>query len=119
MELKKPVKIKGVVRPGHGRGEKLGAPTANLDLSLAKNMTKGLYECTVEAIGSVYQGLLYYGINSLTGSDCLEVHLLNFNGDLVGKEVVVTVGRYVREPRKFVSEEKLRAQIKQDIFNSL
>ena len=117
MEPKKPTKIKGVVRPGHGRGEKLGAPTANLDLSLAKSMAKGLYECTVEAMGRTYQGLLYYGINSLTGSDCLEAHLLEFSGDLVGKEVVVTVGRYVREPRKFATTQELKKQINQDLIS--
>lgn len=117
MKSKESVKIKGIVRPGHGQGEKLGAPTANLDLNLAKNLDKGLYECTVEAAGSVYQGLLYYGINSLAGSDCLEVHLLDFNGDLVGKEVAVTVGRYVREPRKFSTAQELKKQINQDLIN--
>ena len=116
--MKEKITIVGVVRSGQGRGGEVGAKTANLDISLARNLTKGLYACrvTVDKTSRVlYDGLLYYGINSLTNQDCLEVHLLKFKGELMGKEIAVVVGRYLREPKKFDTIEALREQISRDV----
>ena len=110
--------INGVGLAGHNNGEKTGARTANLDVGLAKELAKGLYSCKVDLNGAFYRGLLYYGINSLTDQDCLEVHVLEFNGDLYGKNIAVSTERYLRFPKKFKSVEKLSEQIKKDLAQS-
>ncbi|MSU74976.1 MAG: EamA/RhaT family transporter [Candidatus Magasanikbacteria bacterium] len=107
--------IVGKVQTGHGQGDKIGARTANLDLALAKNLPKGLYTCAVIVDSKEYRGLLYYGINMLSNKDCLEVHLLNFSGDLYGKEIKVMTEQYVRFPKKFASIGELTKQVSKDL----
>ena len=106
--------IRGTVVRGYQQGAGLGAATANLDVSLA-NFPKGLYACTVLVNNKEYHGLLYYGINSVSNKDCLEAHLLQFDGDLYGKEIVVKRGKFLRPPKKFSSLLDLAEQIKDDI----
>jgi len=116
--LNKTQVINGIVLAGNNNGEKVGARTANLDISLAKNLAKGLYACKVDLDGIFYRGLMYYGINSITSKDCLEVHILEFNGDIYGKNIIVSTERYLRFPKKFKSVEKLSEQIKKDLSQS-
>jgi len=110
--------ISGTVLAGNNNGEKVGARTANLDISLAKDIDKGLYSCKVNLDGVFYRGLLYYGFNSLTNRDCLEIHILEFNGDIYGKNITVSTERYLRFPKKFKNVEKLSEQIKKDLAQS-
>ncbi|TAN33536.1 hypothetical protein EPN28_01850 [Patescibacteria group bacterium] len=134
--------VAGAVLPGYGQGDKVGIHTANLDVALAKNLPRGLYTCSVafiantpsfvlplkrggttdshppllgEGQGKGYSGLLYYGYNSLTKKDCLEVHVLNFAGDLYGKKIEARTERYLRLPKKFDSVESLAAQVAKDL----
>ena len=116
--LNKTKVISGTVLPGNNNGEKIGARTANLDVDLAKDLPKGLYSCKVNLDGVFYRGLLYYGINSLTNKDCLEIHILDFNGDIYGKNITASTERYLRFPKKFKSVEKLSEQIKKDLAQS-
>lgn len=110
--------ISGIVLAGNNNGEKVGARTANLDINLAKDLSKGLYSCKVDLDGTFYRGLMYYGINSLTNIDCLEVHILEFNGNLYNKQITVSTERYLRFPKKFQTVEKLSEQIKKDLSQS-
>lgn len=89
--------------------------TANLDAALARGISPGVYHCVVEAAGNSYRGLLYFGINSLTGADCLEVHLLDFDASLVGIELAVTVGDFIRPPLRAASLEELAAALRADL----
>ncbi|PIP69020.1 EamA family transporter [Candidatus Nomurabacteria bacterium CG22_combo_CG10-13_8_21_14_all_32_8] len=116
--LNKTQTISGIVLPGANNGEKVGARTANLDVALAKDLAKGLYSCKVSLEGTFYRGLIYYGFNSLTNKDCLEIHILEFNDDLYGKNITATTERYLRFPKKFKSVEKLSEQIKKDLSQS-
>ena len=116
--LNKTQTINGIVLPGSNNGEKIGAKTANLDINLAKDLAKGLYSCKVNLDGAFYRGLMYYGFNSLTNKDCLEIHILEFNNDLYGKNITATTERYLRFPKKFKSVEKLSEQIKKDLSQS-
>jgi drug/metabolite transporter (DMT)-like permease len=110
--------ISGIVLAGNNNGEKVGARTANLDINLAKDLAKGLYSCKVDLDSIFYRGLLYYGFNSLTNKDCLEIHILEFNGDIYGKNITISTERYLRFPKKFKSVEKLSEQIKKDLSQS-
>ena len=110
--------ISGIVLTGNNNGEKTGARTANLDIGLAKNLAKGLYSCKVDLNGIFYRGLLYYGFNSLTNKDCLEIHILEFNGNIYGKKITASTERYLRFPKRFKNVEKLSEQIKKDLAQS-
>lgn len=107
--------IVGYVKKGQGLGNKIGLKTANLNIKLAKKLAKGLYTCQIILDNQNYEGLLYYGYNSLTKTDCLEVHILNFSGDIYGKKITITINRYLRAPKKFDSVEKLAKQVKKDL----
>ena len=114
-----PISLKGVVEKGHGFGKKFGAPTANFDVGIARTagLEPGLYLCTVRFADARYEGMLYFGINSRTNEDCLEVYLRHFSGELVGRELAVTTMRFIREPLFFKSLGELQAQIQKDLHN--
>ncbi len=109
--------LHGLVLPGLGVGKTTGAPTANLDILLAKNhhLPRGLYLCQVEWNNQKYAGLLYFGHNSLSHADCLEVHLLHFSGDLYGTTITVTTTQFLRDEIIFATAIELSAQIKKDL----
>jgi len=107
--------IVGTVQQGNKFGGELDMRTANLDPALAKNMPKGLYICHVSLGNNYFQGLLYYGLNSLTEKDCLEVHILNFDKDIYGKNIAITTDRYIRLPKKFTTPTELAKQLKKDL----
>ncbi len=107
----------GKVLSGQGRGEEVGVKTANLDLKLVGKLRPGLYDCEVviAKTSASYAGLLYCGYNSLSQKDCLEVHLLNFSGDLYGKEIIITIKKFLRLPEKFDSLEGLKIRVEEDL----
>jgi FAD synthase len=72
MTTKKTFTLSGQILPGANLGVKTGARTANLDVALAKDLPRGLYSCTIQIQQKTYDGLLYYGYNSLRQKDCLE-----------------------------------------------
>lgn len=111
--------ISGTVLPGNNKGEQVGARTANLDIALAKDLPQGLYSCKVDLDGVFYRGLMYWGINSLTGKDCLETHILGLNENIYGKKITVTTERYLRFPKKFKTIGALSEQVKKDLAQSL
>ena len=107
--------IKGKVQPGQNKGELTGMHTANLDVSLGKDLKKGLYYCKVDLKNIKYDGLLYYGYNSLSKQDCLEVHIINFTDDIYDQELNISVGKYIRAPKKFNNAKELSEQLKKDL----
>ena len=113
--MKQSFVVSGTVIPGSNRGNDLGAKTANLDISLAQNLPRGLFACTVAFGGQKYSGLLYHGYNSILKTDSLEVHLLDFNGDIYGETITVSTTKYLREEKIFQSEKELKNQIARDL----
>lgn len=107
--------ISGTVLLGQKRSNETGAATANLELTLAKNLPKGLYLCTVILNNKKYTGLLYHGHNSLSQKDCLEVHILNFSQDIYGQGIKVTTEKFIRPEKKFATTQELKEQIKKDL----
>lgn len=116
--LNRPRTITGMVEAGLGQGKNLGTKTANLNISLAKKLPKGLYTCEIIVEDKTYSGLLYYGYNSISQKDCLEVHMFDFDNDIYGQKITVTTGRYLRLPKKFKDPKNLMAQIQKDIQNA-
>jgi riboflavin kinase / FMN adenylyltransferase len=109
----------GTVVKGAGRGRALGFPTANLDLGYPWKVmvSLGVYGGWAEAGGRDYAAIANIGKHPTFGGDAvnIEVHLLDFTGDLYAGEVRFRLEFAVRPERRFPSVEELRAQIAQDI----
>jgi len=115
--LGRPYFLKGKVILGKRRGRHLGFPTANLDISSKKLIPKeGVYAAWVCLDDKKYKGALNIGKNP-TFQDkhlSIEVHILDFSGDLYNKTIKVELIKYIRGEQKFPSVEKLVEQIKRD-----
>ncbi len=119
--LGRPYSIGGTVEHGRGVGHTLGFPTANVDLTASRKTLpkEGVY---VVRIGSPTSRLRHIGMANLgaaptygIGQRMLEVHLLDYSGDLYGKEVQVEFLHRLRDTRRFDSPEALQAQLADDL----
>ena len=110
--------IRGKVTPGRNRGGKLlGFPTANINLQDELAPQNGVYAVWVEVDRERQMGVANIGF-SPTFDDhvfTVEVHLLDFEGDLYGKEIRVNFVKRIRGEIKFDSLEALSAKIGDDI----
>ncbi len=105
-------RIKGKVIQGDGiAGFEFGVPTANLDLKEWPEVGKGVYAAVVEVDSWRFQGVVSYGGNPLK----FEVHLLNFDGDLVGRTMTVELLDKVSEFLPWNTKERLRQKILHDV----
>jgi riboflavin kinase / FMN adenylyltransferase len=116
--LGRPYQIRGTVLPGRNRGGKLlGCPTANLQLQDELAPRSGIYAVTVEHEGRTHPGVANIGW-SPTFDDHLftvEIHLLDFSGDLYGRRIRVNFVERIRDERKFAGIGELAEQIQRDI----
>ena len=112
----------GTVVHGNARGQQLGFPTANLAMQPGALPPAGVY--AVEAIldGSVHPAVANLGsaptFADRQGQTRLEVHLLDFHGDLYGRELEVVFRQQLRPERKFADAAALRAQIALDVADA-
>lgn len=117
-----PYQVRGVVIPGRAIGRTIGFPTANIRLGYHYRMPKeGVYFGRIYVRETWYHAVMNYGVrpsvdDSLT--PLLEVHVLNFSGELVGEQVRVTIEQFARPEMKFASLEELKAQIARDVSAS-
>lgn len=113
--LGRPYSLTGKVLHGRGVGHTLGFPTANIDLSQTRKMLpkEGVYAVRIGThIGMANLGAIpTYGIEK----PALEVHLLDFNGDLYGESVTVEFVHRLRDIVRFDSSEALQYQLQQDL----
>jgi len=114
--LGRPWEIIGCVIEGQKLGRTLGFATANILLNDYVAPRHGVYAVAVDVEGSKYHGVANYGRRPTVGSDAplLEVHLLNFEGDLYGKSIGVSFMNFIREERKFDGLDALKSQIEKD-----
>jgi riboflavin kinase/FMN adenylyltransferase len=105
-----------VVR-GHGRGHSLGYPTANLDVPSFKILPPGVSLVRVLLPSGIRRvGLCNHGTRPTWrgAGPATEIHLLNFDGDLVGQVLNVEFLRHLRHERRFTSTAALVRQIRRD-----
>lgn len=113
--LERPYSLTGNVTHGRGVGRTMGFPTANIDLSQTRKMLPayGVYAVKVDNhMGMANLGTMpTFDIEKPT----LEVHLLDFNGDLYGQQVEVQFLHRIRDIVRFGSPEALQHQLQQDL----
>ena len=107
----------GRVIHGNMRGRTMKFPTANIAVN--KIMPAyGVYSSAVLIDGKRYCGALSIGnnptFNDVEGTRA-EVHVLDFDGDIYGKEIMMMILGRVRGLRKFSGKDELSAQIANDI----
>ena len=131
--------VSGVVEHGNAIGAKLGFPTANIRLDSAKQLpASGVYAVEVHLLSqqsssnaifersdlqgvprrsTPYKGVANIGTNPTVGNDrlSLEVHLLDFQGDLYDQPLTISFLHFLREEKKFASLDELKQQIAEDI----
>jgi len=109
--------VAGIVVTGHGRGVKLGFPTANLKPEKELLPPPGIYAAFASEEGNRYLTALNIG-EKPTFADytfTFEAHLLDFSGDLRGKRPDIHFVEKLRDIIKFDSPEKLKKQIAADV----
>jgi len=112
--LGRPAEIEGTVVLGDQRGGTLGFPTANLAVP-ADLLVPGYGIYAGSALG--HRAAVSIGVNPHYGGDerRVEPYLLDFDGDLYGRRLVVELWRRLRDERAYESEEELIAQIERDV----
>jgi riboflavin kinase/FMN adenylyltransferase len=117
--LGRPYDLTGTVVRGVGRGRALGIPTANLDIPVDKLApAHGVYAVAAEVGGQRRAGALNIGVVPTfvaTGERSIEVHVLDFEGDLYGTRLRVEFLARLRDERRFAGPEALRAQVLADL----
>jgi riboflavin kinase/FMN adenylyltransferase len=112
--LGRPPEVDGVVVVGDERGGTLGFPTANLSIEPHLVVPAfGIYAGA--ALGG--RAAVSIGTNPHYGGleRRIEAHLLDFQGDLYGRRLVVELWRRLRDERAFASEAELVEQIARDV----
>src|SRR5208337_187410 len=108
--------VSGRVTPGQRLGRTLGVPTANMALAPTNRLAHGVYAVCAVTDGESHPGVASFGVRPTidNGPPLLEVHLLDFDGDLYGKEMSVEFVERIREERKFETLDLLVAEMRRD-----
>jgi riboflavin kinase/FMN adenylyltransferase len=109
----------GKVITSDKRGRVLGFPTANLDIKPRQALPgNGIYATITQVDGKQFPSATNVGIRPTfgEGEKMVETHLLNYEGDLYGKELRVGFVQKLRDEQRFPSSEELKAQMGKDIL---
>ena len=121
MFLGRPFFISGEVEHGKKLGRVLGFPTANLNVVNKVYPPFGIFGGTVliEGEKEKYNAVVNIGKNPTLkpGELSVEVHILDFNRDIYGKKIDVSIEKHLRDEKKFGSMEELRQGIRNDVEN--
>lgn len=113
-----PYMIEGTVVPGFGRGRELGYPTANIKTSCDKLIPKsGVYAGRAEVSGIPYRCVVNIGTRpTFAATDVtVEAHLIGFCGNIRGKEIVLFLGKRMRDEKRFGTVKELIRAIGRDV----
>ena len=110
-----PYTLTGTVVRGQQLGRRLGIPTANLRLPAGLAVPKfGVYACCVLVDGKRYPAVTNIGTRPTVAGEGITVEpwILDYSGDLYGKEITLECYRFLRSEQKFGSLEALQAEIR-------
>lgn len=111
----------GTVIPGKQLGRTIGIPTANLSYSPERvQLPYGVYACRTEIDGKAYGAVTNIGVRPTVAGEGVTVEpwILDFAGDLYGRELRLEVLSYLRPEQKFPDLEALKAQIEKDALRT-
>jgi riboflavin kinase/FMN adenylyltransferase len=114
----RPFRLEGHVVTGSGRGLMLGFPTANLQIGAEQALPPdGVYISQAHLDKKSYPSVTNIGKRPTfsNGERLVEVYILDYDGELYGRELKVDLVEKLRGEKKFKSAEELRQQIVQDV----
>ena len=117
--------ITGTVVKGVQIGRTIGFPTANLQPDDNSKLIplEGVYACWAEYEGLRYPAMRNIGyrptLNKNRDKMTIEVHILNFDGDLYGCQLIVHIASKVRNEMAFNGLDELKRQLKRDEHSAL
>ena len=101
--------LEGKVVHGRQVGRKIGFPTANIEVDKPKLLPMvGAYGVRAMVDNQVVEGMMN------VGKESIEVHLLDFEGNLYGKMLRVEIECFLRKEKTFATLEELRLQLEAD-----
>lgn len=111
--------LEGTVIEGEKIGKSIGFPTANFNYpeTIIKIPT-GVYGASVELQGKRHKAILNYGKRPTISTEehpIVEVHILDFDGNIYGQAIKVDILNRIRAEQKFNSLNELKQQIASDI----
>lgn len=125
------MKFTGQIVHGSGRGSKIGYPTINFDYGKLQRLSDhfdaaaggleslpyGVYAVRVFVEQKNYSGVMHFGPRPTFSDESLqvEIHLLDFNGNLYEQTVTVEVFDKIRDIISFQNVDELKARIAEDI----
>lgn len=111
--------LAGTVVPGDRLGQKLGFPTANLEVTGLALPPHGVYAVHAKLDHQRHRAVLNIGVRPTLNNPVpqlrVEAHLLDFSGNLYGQEIEIVFGDKLRDEKKFDSLDELQQQIGKDI----
>jgi riboflavin kinase/FMN adenylyltransferase len=116
--LGKPYAITGRVVHGLQLGRTLGVPTANVRLKRYRAPISGVFAVQAIVGGERINGVANVGVRPTLGDrirPVLEVHLLDWSGDIYRQQIAVEFKHKIREEKKFDSLDELKSNIENDI----
>ena len=111
--------LEGIVVSGYQVGRKIGVPTANLGVDFPYKLIPsiGVYAVRVQVAGHQWKGMLSIGYRPTinNGNDLsIEVHILDFQGDIYNQKMRLEFIEFLRPEVKFDSVDELIAQMHKD-----
>lgn len=111
--------LSGIVEHGNGIGNQIGFPTANICIQSDKLLPmSGVYSAQTMVDNKSFVAIVNIGNNPTVGNDAVSVesHVIDYQGDLYGEELVITFDDFIRSERKFASLNELQEQIAKDVL---
>ena len=109
--------LRGTVQPGKQLGRTIGFPTANIAYPAGLlQLPYGVYACRATVDGESFNAITNVGIRPTVSGEgvTVEAHLLDFSGNLYGRELMLEFLDFIRLEQKFESLAKLQEQIARD-----
>jgi riboflavin kinase/FMN adenylyltransferase len=117
--LGRPYAIRATVVRGDGRGRSLGFPTANLRVAHPAKLipAEGIYAARALLRDRAVDGVVHIGARpTFPGTEAtVELYLFDFDEDLYGAELALTLCERIREVRRFADVESLIRAIEEDV----
>ena len=110
--------VSGTVFKDRKVGRKLGFPTVNIKIVKDKHPLKdGVYFGSIELDKKRYKTLINYGARPTysLSEKLIEAHILDYSGELYGKNITICFSGFLREIIKFSDENGLRTQLLADL----
>ena len=115
--LPEPCTVEGEVVGGKRLGRTLGFPTANLALDSGADIRHGIYASRVRVGDEWYFAVSNVGVRPTVDGDTVncETHVIDYEGDLYGRRIQVSLIALLRDETRFSSVEELKLAIEGDV----